>query len=258
MEQKEIVRMLESITGKTLKGMPWQEVVEEGVLGLIKDSKEWVVPEKYMKFLAEYPYEVNLYDRKVAVELFTIALQRIWHGAVPKTRQLFDIHLIDIHLNLSDEHKKLALYYYLSQPMTKGCYDFIMGQAMVTCLNAEATKALALEICFALLEWINPDGSVNKNVSMLGDFADEAASLFLRAEALVRVHASFEQIYYRYARKGQWEKHKMWFSENFKRIDWNAFFRDTHVLDGCNFIERAVRKKKIKEEIKTISLKKAM
>lgn len=249
-----MLQHLEVITGKTTKGKSWEQIVYEIIIGdLIFGHKSREIPDRYMFFITEHINEIQLKGAELTTELLTIALQRILHGAVLHPKDIFPDEI-----NLSEENKKLLTMYYMDRKMSEGAYVFLMRWPIELSLHKKKTRKLALAILFGLLEWIEPNGNVSKDDYMLGEYKDKALTLYLRAQDLVERNATFEEIFYRYATRSQWEKHKMWFSENFKRIDWNAFFRDTHVLDGCNFIERAVRKKKIKEEIKKISLKKAM
>jgi hypothetical protein len=111
-----------------------------------------------------------------------------------------------------------------------------------------------LEILFGLLDQISPSGEVSFAYYALGDFKKNAVELYPHAKRLVEYYANFGELYIHYAKPGQWEKHKDWFSEHYERINWSDFFEDTKCLKG-NFIQKLFQRRAIKQEIKKLSLK---
>ena len=139
--------------------------------------------------------------------------------------------------------------------MTEGCYNFIM-KASETCLknNDPEIRAHTLKILFGLLKHISPNGSVTHDYYALSNFKNKAVDLYVHARRLVEEYASFEELYRNYAQAGQWQKHKIWFGDNYEKLDWNKFFVDTNCLNG-NIYQRLCQRQAIKKELKMLSLK---
>ena len=245
---KDLILKIEKVTGvSNLNNMSWNEVVEKVVLPKMAGPKgtRWCINDMFMNFVADNAYSIYIADKYLAGVLFEIALQRLSCGAVlhdgtpwpePLPKQYWD------YSSRWDE----------SHVMTNGCYNFIM-KAIDTCMKCEMTRSHALKVLLGLVSYISPDGAVNYGYLLPEEIEKKSAELYAKAKRTAEEFGTFEEIYQSYARPGQWQKHKIWFGNNFDKLDWKEFFIDTKCLEG-NFIQRLCQRRAIKNELKRLSL----
>jgi len=247
-QMKNLITRIEKETGvQNLGLMSWSKIVNEVVLPKMAGPKEtrWNINDMFMNFVADHAFEISWEDRTIAGVLFEIGLQRLSCGAVLHEPTSWPEPLPKQYWDYSSKWDE-------SHVMTQGCYNFIM-KAMETCLENSDTKDHALKILFGLLKHISPNGEVSHNYYALGEFKSKSVELYVHARRLVEKYAYFGELYANYAQPGQWQKHKLWFSDNIKKLNWNKFFADTQCLEG-NFVARWRQKRHIKKELKKLSL----
>jgi hypothetical protein len=233
-----------------LSSKSWLDIVDDVVLPHMagRAGLRYKIHDDYMNLLADFAYEIICKDKNLANELFEIALQRISCGAVlhgdKKWPEPLDFKYWEYSSKFDEDHV-----------MTEGCFNFIMNAAD-TCLKhcRKDVKEHMLKILFGIIKHTNAYGEVTHEYYALADFKPQAADLYRHATCLVECYASFKELYRNYAAPGQWEKHKMWFSEHFDEINWNSFFKDTMCLKG-NFFQRLFQKRRIKNELRILAIR---
>ena len=240
-----MLREIEKTTGKSgLEKMSWKTIVDEVILPMMAGPKgtRWCINDRFMNFLAEFSYDVSLKDEYTATQMLEIALQRLSCGAVLHEPTPWPEPL-------NKEYHAYSSYYDEPHILTEGCYNFIL-KAMETCLKNKTTHFHALKILFGIIEHVTPNGE------LIGMYVAEEVEpkmniMYAHAIHLVehpKMGATFDDLYTHYAKPGQWEKHKQWFADNLKQIDWKRFFADTKCLKGNPF-QRWQQKRAIKKEI---------
>lgn len=245
---KNLILQIEKETGVTnLDKMSWHDIIDNVILpkmaGLVQNR--WAISDIFMHFVANNAYDIYLIDKQKASILYEIALQRLSCGAVLHESTTWLETLPKKYWDYSSKWDETHV-------MTSGCYNFIL-KAMEMCLKDEETKDHAQKILFGLLKHISPNGEVSHCYYHLADFKPKATELYFHAERLVEEYVSFEELYRNYAQPAQWQKHKLWFSQHYEKLDWKKFFVDTACLSG-NFIQRIKQRQSIKKELKKLAL----
>lgn len=250
-----IFNYIESVTRvENLSSRNWKDIVDNVVLPRMAgpNGTRWCIHDDFMNFVAEYAYELGVRDSYTATAMLEIGLQRLSCGAV--------MHSDDPTPwpePLPKEYHAYSSKWDETHIMTAGCYNFIL-KAMEACLQNETTRSHALAILFGLMKQLSPTGEVSHAYYALGNFKKNAATLFAHAQRLAEAYASFEQLYSHYAQPGQWQKHRMWFSKNQKKLNWDRFFKDTKFAKEENIFRRWQNRRALKQELVRQALPVAM
>lgn len=230
-----------------LKSKSWKEVVDTIILPKMagRENRE-CINDKFMLLMAFHSYDVMLESVQMHSVLQQVALQRLSKGAV-----LHDY--VDELIPLPKEYSVYSSVHDKSHVMTEGCYEYIMSNAFEACFRDERNKKHAQEIAFGLIHYISPQGDIAWKYIFPKEFKCRGINLYTKATYLVEKHCDFETIFSHYAQEEQWQKHKLWFAQNYSKIKWSEFFKRTNALSG-NFLKRFFQRQKIKRNLYKLSL----
>lgn len=240
--EKSLIRHIERVTKvRNLENMCCIQLVDEVILPKMAGNVERKhIGDDFMNLMAVYHYEIEAGSAYLVSILRQIALQRISNGAVVHAHVLFK--------PLPDKYRNYSSMWDSEAKMTEGCYNFIMSSAMAECLKDYGVTVHAAEILFGLMEQIDPDEKVSWRYHFLGNYQSRVQELYKRAEELVERYVSFDSIFEHYAHPEQWQKHLVWFSAHYDKIDWETFFQKIGVLKG-NFVKKFFTKREIRREL---------
>lgn len=245
---KNLITEIEKVTRvSNLNQMSWQEIVEKVVLPKMAGPREtrWCINDMFMNFVADNAYSIYITDKYLAGVLFEIALQRLSCGAVLHEPTSWPEPLPKQYWDYSSKWDEAHV-------MTDGCYNFLC-KAMDACMKCEMTRSHALKVLLGLVSHISPNGSVNYGYLLPKEIEKNSVKLYAYAERTAEEFGTFEELYQSYARPEQWAKHKVWFADHLKDLDWDKFFKDTKCLKG-NFFQHLLQRRAIKRELEKLSL----
>ena len=239
MEQK-IVNFVVShseISAEDFEKMTWAEQVDYILLHLAGGSNRWCINKNFMSFMAQCGKECIKMDRhteqKLAPTLFVIAMQRLSKGAVLHDVVNFKEQLSNRFWLYSSAHDDYHI-------MTPDCLEFIYNGLMVAA-QLEPTRDYALKIAWGLSEHLDENGNCLNGFDLYCEnAAEEGKKLYAKAIEIIEKTASAEDIFSRYSKPGQWQKHKLWLKNYLMENNrWNDFFKKIDVSTSLfNFRKR--------------------
>ena len=219
-----------------LKNMPWKKCVIDVMLPTMAghQNNRWRIADPFMKFMARYAKEVVMEDFRVGINLLEIAMQRLSNGAVLHEAASWPEPLEKEYWSYSSRWDEPGL-------MSEGCYQFIVS-GLPVCLQYQETREHALKILFGLISYLDADGTLQSGYMLPDEFKREGAFLYGFAKTQIEKNAKMEEVYRHYAQPEEWKKHKSWFAEHAKEMNWKEFFSKIRVKGFFN-------KRRIKKEI---------
>lgn len=231
------------ITAENFAKMTWPEQVDYILIHLAGGNNRWCIHKDFMLFMAKFGNECIEMDKKTGQNLtpvlFTIAMQRLSKGAVLHDAVDFSKQLPAKFWPYSSAHDDYHI-------MTDDCLEFIYNGLPIAA-KLPATQEYALTIAWGLVEHLDENGKAE--FSLYCDNAlEHGKRLYAKGLEIIENNALAEDIFSRYSKPGQWQKHKVWLKSYILKNDcWNDFFKKASVSSSIfNLRERI----KIIREIK--------
>ncbi len=206
---------------KSFEVVAWEVLLP--VLAGRPHPRTGIYPE-YMSFMAEWGEKCMEEDPTVGSVLYEIAMQRISDGAV--LHQDDSIPTATALPNAYRDYGSCVEYFGGKPgPMDEECYNFLVKQ-LENCWNIPNYKYHAKVISFGIVRYLNPDGTpLEDYVFGSVDFEPDGSRLYQLAYDLIMKYADDEDIFGRWAQKGQWQRHIHYFARKWRdgELDFKRF-----------------------------------
>ena len=209
------------LTAKQNEGifkMSDQDLIEYVILPQIAkptgpDTRGKCISDDFMELMADFGQELYKKNAFIGQVLFKIAMQRISHGAVTH-------NLRTILTQLPAPYRKYSVYFDEPAPMSLGCFHFIQKQGAFV-LQLESCHEHMEDILFGIIDHLDKNG--HEQGGLMLSSAVDGATLYQQAWIILHKCISFEKLWQHCATPDGWQQRKVFFQENWKRIDHKEF-----------------------------------
>ncbi|MBE6452550.1 MAG: hypothetical protein E7012_03565 [Alphaproteobacteria bacterium] len=183
----------------------------------------------------------KLTGENLAPVLFTVAMQRLSKGAVLHAPVHFNEQLPFKFWSYSSAHDDYHI-------MTDDCLQFIY-KGLPIAAQFKPTSDYALKIAWGLAEHLNENGNCLNGFELYcNNPVEEGKKLYAKAIEIIEKNVSAKDIFSRYSKPNQWQKHKVWLRSYLSKNNcWNDFFKRIEVSASLSNLCERIR---IKREIK--------
>lgn len=208
------------LTGKRNEGifkMSDQDLIEYVILAQIvkptgPDTRGKYISDDFMELMADFGQELYKKDVLIGQVLFEVAMQRISYDAIHNQRTILT--------SLPAPYRKYSVYFDEPGPISLGCFHFLQKQGEFV-LGIDGCRKHMEDILFGIIDHWDKNGH-EQGEHMLPSAVD-GATLYQQAWIILHKCIPFKKLWQHCATPDSWQQRKVFFQENWKRIDHKEF-----------------------------------